>query len=127
MKSYADALRQKNEYENDSRMSNLTGRTKDEARIILTSRGGKNAAKLALADLYAAYVQFPDGWLVTARIRAPLRVLNALELTGLIERAEGTASFPTNVAEYEANRSHAYKYRLTEFGRQVANESKGKS
>ena len=126
MKSYADAQRHKKEYENEKDMANLTGETKEEAKIILSSQGGKQAAKLAIATLYKASQDFREGWLATARINAPLRVLRSLELTGLIE-SQQQASFPTTEGEYALNqgRSHVIKYRLSEFGKKVAQEVKG--
>lgn len=125
MKSYADAQRHKKEFENDKDMANLTGATKEEARIILSSHGGKQAAKHAIATLYEASQKFREGWMPTARINAPLRVLRSLELTGLVERQQH-ASFPTTENEYALNqgRSHVIKYRLSEFGKQVAKEVK---
>lgn len=121
MKSYADSIRHKREFENEKDMANLKGETKEEARIILTSHGGKQAAKHALAELYAASVKWPQGWLPTARIPAPLRVLKSLELTGVIE-SEQEASFPMTEGTYALNqgRSHVIKYRLTALGKQIA-------
>lgn len=103
-----------------------TGETVESARRILVSAGGRKAAKLAIRDLHRASVQFRDGWLPTAQIGAPLRVLQSLALTGVIEKRE-SAAFPETEAQLAANqgRRHAWHYRLTEMGRDIARSRTG--
>lgn len=62
--------------------------TAEGALAILSSRGGKKIAQVALGQLWEAAQQWADGYLPTAVLSAPLRVLLALETTGLIERAK---------------------------------------
>ena len=126
MKSYADAIRHKREFENDKDMANLKGDTVEEARTILTSHGGKQAAKHALATLHQASIKWKEGWLPTAQINAPLRVLKALELTGVIE-SQQQAAFPMTEGEYALNqgRAHSIKFRLTALGKKIAKEKTG--
>lgn len=58
------------------------------AMLIISSRGGKAAAKVAVNELWEAANTWPDGYLPTARISAPLRVLEAMETLRMIERAD---------------------------------------
>lgn len=62
--------------------------TVEGAKAILSSRGGKKIAKVALGQFWEAAQQWADGYLPTAVLSAPLRVLLALETMGLIERAQ---------------------------------------
>lgn len=97
------------------------GMTVESAKKILVSAGGRKAAKLAIRDLHDASIKFRDGWLPTAQIRAPLRVLQSLVLTGLIEKAD-SADFPMTEAQLveNAGRAHAWRYRLTAMGKSIA-------
>lgn len=125
MKTFAQAQKDKLEsrYTSDT-MPDVDGTTIKGAKAILSSRGGKKAAKHALASLYKASVDFREGWLVTAQINAPLRVLQALVCTGLIEQNDNAAEFPMTESQYAFNqgRSHVWRYRLTDFGKQIAKE-----
>ena len=75
----------------------------DGAKAILASRGGKKIAKVALGQLWDAARQWSEGYLPSAVISAPLRVLLALETMGLIERAQD-------------DRGVAIRFRLTKRG-----------
>jgi hypothetical protein len=75
------------------------------AKTMLSTLGGSKAAKIALGELRGVEGQ---GYLPTARISAPMRVLVALETMGLIERAND-------------DRGRAIRFRLTELSlKQVA-------
>lgn len=62
--------------------------TPEGAKLMLRSRGGKKAAGRAMVQLWRIKQRYMDGYLPTAQILAPLRVLMALELIGQVERAE---------------------------------------
>lgn len=81
--------------------------TSEGAKAILGSRGGKKAARLALATLWEAAKEWQQGYLPTARINAPLRVLDALHTIGLVEPADD-------------DRGVAIRLRLTPLGIQMA-------
>lgn len=105
----------------EDELANETGETVESARRILVSAGGRKAARHAIRDLHRASVQFRDGWLPTAQIGAPLRVLQSLVMTGVIEKAD-SAAFPETEAQLAENdgRTHAWRYRLTDTGRAMA-------
>lgn len=125
MKTFASAQKDRLEgrYTTDD-MKDVDGTSKEGAKKILSSRGGKKAAQHAIATLYAASIKYPQGYLSTAVINAPLRVLQALERTGLIEQAEDNQPMPVTTEEYqkyeEAGLKWAWRFRLSEFGKQVA-------
>lgn len=62
--------------------------TVEGAKAILASRGGKKIAKVALGQFWDAARQWSGGYLPTAVLSAPLRVLLSMETMGLIERAD---------------------------------------
>lgn len=110
MRTYADRLDELNE----RRYTDEAGSTRHHdastdagAKAILSSRGGKKAAQLALAQLWEQAKQPGHGFLPTARISAPLYVLRALQTLGLIEEAED-------------ERGKAIRFRLTFTGKQQA-------
>lgn len=123
MRTFAAAQKDRLEsrYTSDD-MPDLEGNTVEEARTILSSRGGKKAAKWALRDLYHAWQRYPNGWLPTAQIGAPLRVLNSLVLTGLIEQDEDARDINDIQS---ANQSHTWRYRLTPLGRHMGQKAAG--
>jgi hypothetical protein len=82
-------------------------KTDEGAMLIIGSRGGKAAAKVAVAELWKASQEWTEGWLPTAKISAPLRVLEAMETLRLIERADD-------------DRGRAIRFRLTTTGRRLA-------
>ena len=82
-------------------------KTVEGAKAILASRGGKKIAKVAIGQLWDAAGRWYDGYLPTAVISAPLRVLEALETIGLIERADD-------------DRGVAIRFRLTQIGINLA-------
>lgn len=81
--------------------------TVEGAKAILSSRGGKKIAKVALGQFWDAARQWSEGYLPTAVLSAPLRVLLALETMGLIERADD-------------DRGVAIRFRLTQRGIMLA-------
>ena len=74
-----------------------------DAKNMLASRGGEKAAKLALAELWKQANEPGEGYLPTARLSAPLRVLIALETLGVIVRATD-------------NRGRAIRFKLSDAG-----------
>jgi hypothetical protein len=85
--------------------------TPDGATAILASRGGKQAARHALAALWRAAQAWREGYEPTAKIPAPLRVLQALETLRLIERATD-------------DRGEAIRFRLTAKGIKMAENAR---
>lgn len=86
--------------------------TPSGARAILKSAGGSKAAKLAISDMWAQAKKPGQGYLPTARISAPLRVVQALATVGVAERADD-------------DRGVSFRYRLTEMGLDMAVKSRG--
>ncbi|MBL4929372.1 hypothetical protein [Fuscibacter oryzae] len=86
--------------------------TRDGAMAILSSRGGKKAAQIAILTLWRAAKDWRDGYMPTARIGAPLRVIQALENIGLVEVAED-------------DRGMALRFRLTPKGALMAAKRQG--
>lgn len=78
-----------------------------EAKMILSSQGGKKAARFAIKDMWDQADRPGQGYLPTARLRAPLHVLRAMETLGIVERATD-------------DRGVAIRFRLTEAGRRMA-------
>ena len=74
-----------------------------DAKRMLASRGGGKAAKIALAELWKQANEPGQGYLPTARLSAPLRVLIALETVGVIERATD-------------DRGRAFRFKLSDAG-----------
>lgn len=107
MRTFAARQRDLDERRYDDDAPDADPTTSEGARQILSSRGGKKAARIALAELWQTAKQWREGYLPTARISAPLRVLLALERAGLIEVAED-------------DRGMALRYRLTSTGVQMA-------
>lgn len=126
MRTFAAAQKDRLEsrYTSDD-MPDLEGNTVAEARTILSSRGGKKAARLALRDLYQAWQRHPEGWLPTAQIRAPLRVLNSMTLAGLIEKGEGSRDINDfrSADQHLEGQHHTWRYRLSQMGRDIAQEA----
>jgi hypothetical protein len=79
----------------------------NDAKRMLSTRGGAKAAKIALAELWAQANEAGQGYLPTARLSAPLRVLTALETIGVIERADD-------------DRGNAIRFRLSSYGLDMA-------
>ena len=103
MRTYADRQTDINAARYDDEAVNLDPANPADAKLMLSTLGGNKAAKLALAELWAQANQDGQGYLPTARLSAPLRVLTALETVGVIERATD-------------NRGRAIRYRLTDAG-----------
>lgn len=82
-------------------------KTDKGAMLIVSSRGGKAAAKVAVGELWKAANTWAEGYLPTAQISAPLRVLEAMETLKLIERADD-------------DRGVAIRFRLTMTGLRLA-------
>lgn len=103
MRTYADRQRdlEGDRYTAPSDTRHHDPKTKTGARAIVGSPGGKKAAQFALVDLWNQAEEKGQGYLPTARIRAPLYVLEALETLGSIERATD-------------DRGRAIRFRLTE-------------
>lgn len=121
MRTFAQRQRelQERRYASDQTLPDEDGTTVASAKLILTSRGGKAAAKLVLSALWKTANEYEGGYLPTAQISAPLRVLTALETVGLVERATDGGTMPLTAEEYEfgANgRGHAIRFRLTSKG-----------
>lgn len=87
--------------------------TQEGARAILSSRGGKKAAQIALAQLAAQAREPGEGFLPTARLSAPLHVLYALQTIGLIIEADD-------------NRGRAIRFKLTAMGLAYAAKAGGR-
>lgn len=77
-----------------------------DAKKMLAAAGGAKAAKLAIKDLWAQAQKYGEGWLLTARINAPLRVIEALVTLGVFEQAD----------DNDERETVAFRYRLTEIG-----------
>lgn len=77
------------------------------AKLILSSKGGKAAAKLAAAALWHQANDHGEGYLPTARLHAPLHVLRAMQTMGAIEEADD-------------ERGRAIRFRLTPAGIRAA-------
>ena len=110
-------------YDSDDQGRNEDGVTKSSAQHILSSKGGKAAAKIAIGELWSEVGRTGSGYLPTARLSAPLRVLQALETVGLIERATDGGTLPLTAEDYEigANgRGHAIRFRLSDMGLKMA-------
>tara|TARA_R110000868_G_scaffold13624_4_gene63311 strand:+ start:436 stop:786 length:351 start_codon:yes stop_codon:yes gene_type:complete len=67
---------------------NLDPAVPADAKAMLRSIRGGKAARIALGQLWDQANEEGRGYLPTARLSAPLRVLVALETVGVIERAE---------------------------------------
>lgn len=132
MRTFAAANRDRmeNRYAVDDVLPEADGKTPAGAKTILASRGGKKAARHATATLWEASRKHREGFMPTARINAPLRVLEALETAGLIERAQDGGHSPATAEEYledTTRRGVAIRFRLTEFGLRVAAEKSGEA
>lgn len=103
MRTFAARQRDLQEARYEEAPADLDPKTTSGAKAILASRGGKNAARVAIKELWDAACQWSSGYLPTARISAPLRVLEALETMGLVERADD-------------DRGVAIRFRLTHRG-----------
>lgn len=75
-----------------------------DAKKMLASVGGSKAAKHAIAELFAQASKPGQGWLPTARISAPMRVLMAMTTVGVLEMAD----------DNEERETRAIRFRLTE-------------
>lgn len=107
MRTYADRQKDLQSARYDDEDPTIDPTTPSGAKRMLATLGGKNAAKLAIACLWEARKEWRDGWMPTARIPAPLRVLEALNTVGLVEQADD-------------NRGVAIRVRLTATGVQMA-------
>lgn len=87
MRTFADRQKDLAENRYDAEDLSIDPTTPNGAKALLSSRGGKKAAQLALSTLWEAKKQWREGWLPTAKINAPLRVLEALHTIDLIEQA----------------------------------------
>lgn len=107
MRTYADRLGEvsSRRYHNEERALDPTNLT--DAKTILSSRGGAKAAKIAIAEMWAQASEAGEGYLPTARLSAPLRVLQALETLDVVERAND-------------DRGRAIRFRLTHYGLDMA-------
>ena len=95
--------------------SGLEPTTRAEAALVLRSAGGSKIAKIAIKHLWDQSTKEGGGWLPTAVLEAPARVLKALELVGVIEQA----------LDMEERDTIAWRYRLTELGLQHAIQALG--
>ena len=80
---------------------------KPEAKAILSSKGGGKIAKISIQELWRQANTAGQGYLPSARLSAPLRVLEALETLGVIERATD-------------DRGRAFRFRLSDLGLEMA-------
>lgn len=114
MRTYADRLGEMSSrrYHNEERELDPANRA--DAEAILSSRGGSKAAKIAIAELWAQASEAGQGYLPTARISAPLRVLTALETLLVVERATD-------------DRGRAIRFRLTHAGLDMAAQAGAKA
>ncbi len=103
MRTFADKQNDQSSGRYDTGNDNLDPSVPADAKAILVSRGGQKAAKIALSELWKQANEAGQGYLPTARISAPLRVLIALETAGVIERATD-------------DRGRAIRFKLTDAG-----------
>ena len=75
-----------------------------DAKKMMSAPGAKKAAAFAIEDLLVQAGKAGQGWLPTATIRAPIRVLMALTTLGVLEMADDNAERQTI----------ALRFRLTE-------------
>lgn len=107
MRTFAARQRDLQETRYEGTPMEVDPKTTAGAKATLATRGGKNAARVAIKELWAAACQWSSGYLPTAKISAPLRVLEALETMGVIERADD-------------DRGEAIRFRLTQKGLRLA-------
>jgi hypothetical protein len=107
MRTFAARQRDMDEARYEDAPAETDPKTITGAKTILSSRGGKKAAKIALAQLWRAANNWEQGYMPTATLNAPLRVLEALETMSLIERADD-------------DRGVAIRFRLTDKGLTMA-------
>jgi hypothetical protein len=81
-----------------------------DAKRILTTAGGAKAAKNAIGEMWAQAQRTGGGWLPTARLSAPLRVLQAMVTIGVLEQA----------TDNDERQTVALRFRLTERGLDAA-------
>jgi ketopantoate reductase len=81
-----------------------------DAKKILSTAGGAKAAKLAIAELWKQAQAVGGGWLPTARLSAPLRVLQSMVTIGVLEQAD----------DNEERQTVAFRFRLNERGLDAA-------
>ena len=114
MRTYADRQQDvgQGRYALSSDTRDFDPTTLEGAKAILSVAGAKKAAKFALNDLWKQAQEPGQGYLPTARINAPLRVLQALETLGMIEKAQD-------------DRGRAFRYRLSPTGLRQAKKKAG--
>lgn len=103
MRTFADRQAERDSGRYASEETDIDPSTLAGAKAMLSSTGGQKAAKIALAELWKQANEAGQGYLPTARISAPLRVLIALETAGVIERATD-------------DRGNAIRFKLTDAG-----------
>lgn len=103
MRTYADRHGERASRHHDAEDRTLDPTQPADAKRMLSTRGGGKAARHAIAQLWAQANEAGQGYLPTARLSAPLRVLTALEAVGVIERATD-------------DRGRAIRFRLTDAG-----------
>ena len=112
-----------NRYSDTDLMQHETGMTVESARAILVSAGGRKAAKRAIAQLYATSKAHREGWLASAALNAPVRVLQALILTGVVEQNQTVNINEIDAEDYmRADKDWVWKFRLTELGKHIGRE-----
>lgn len=103
MRTFADRQREVVTGRYADAETNLDPTKPVDAKRMLSTPGGSKAAKIALAELWKQANEAGQGYLPTARLSAPLRVLIALETVGVIERATD-------------DRGKAIRFKLTDAG-----------
>ena len=103
MRTLADRQNERNVGRYEKENVNLDPSVKSDANAILLSQGGSKAAKIALAELWKQANEDGQGYLPTARLSAPLRVMIALETAGVVTRATD-------------DRGRAIRFRLSDAG-----------
>ena len=92
-----------------------------EAKAILASKGGRVAAKRALAQLWKANNETLSGVVKMAHISAPYKVMVALETMQLVKREEGFTEKDVTVDDYMSRK--AVRFKLTGKGKKLAAEA----
>ena len=125
MRTYADRQKdlKSNRYSDTDLMERESGMTVNSARAILVSAGGRKAAKRVIAELYSASKAHREGWLASAVLSAPVRVLQALILTGVVEQNQTVNINEIDAEDYiKADKDWVWKFRLTELGKHIGRE-----
>lgn len=112
-------------YSDTDLMQDVDATTVEGAKAILVSAGGRKASRRALATLWKGSKDHRAGWVTAAKIDAPVRVLQALCMTGLVEAAEDSGTLPetADLYLYGIVRGISLRFRLTNMGKAYAQKA----